>query len=195
MRCVLLAIDPGVKAGATIAEARIENRSPNGYTPSYLCEDFALRQVFTVKPGGEPRVARDFVDAIGPDHFLVAAESWTPGGWRSHASVVGIGAAWGRWESALESAGIPKRRIVRADPRTWRSAVLSRSRLRRDQWKRMAIQYVQTKYGLTKVSDDAAESICLAEWASKDRNALALMASRPRRIEAGNDRAVTEVSL
>ena len=94
--------------------------------------------------------------------LIVVAETWSPG-FKSHKTVLGMGAAWGIWTSALTRAKHPKRRIVKVLPATWRSAVLHRGRRGRDLWKAAAQSYVKQRYHV-ELSDDAAEAVCIGVW-------------------------------
>lgn len=178
-RCVILALDPGNTAGACIASINIVDRT-HGPTPFFHGEDFRVESLFKVKQRQEPGVVSRFVETVGADSYVVAAESWSAGGWKSHKTLMGMGANWERWKTALLDQGVAERRIVRVLPREWRSAVLTRAKLTREQWKARAIDYVRREFGY-EANDDAAEAALIALWASKDRESLRLGATASRK--------------
>jgi len=90
-----------------------------------------------------------------------------------HASAyVGLGAAIGIWGREFRRAGGGAEREVRVSPNDWRSAVLGRMRLKREQWKALAVQRVRSLYpGIS--DDDQAEAILIGHWASHSARVLA----------------------
>lgn len=111
--------------------------------------------------------------------LVIVGESWTAG-WRqdrSHArTIAGLGASWGRWEAALEDAGIRKASILRVGTSTWRARVLGGpSRRTTDAWKSSALHRATISLATTEttvmpasaITADAAEATCIALWAER----------------------------
>jgi hypothetical protein len=120
---------------------------------------------------GSARSASEIVAAVqvatdqekrGGGRLAVAAETWSPG-WAKYArnskTVFGLGAAWGRWALALELAGVPKARISRVLPQTWRRLVLGNGAL----GKPAAVAYARSRFGVV-AGEDEAEALCIAAW-------------------------------
>jgi len=116
--------------------------------------------------------------------LVVVAENWTAGGWRSAASMMGTGAAWGVWLGALGEIGQPKRRIVRVNTQTWRKAVLGmNARAGHDALKAAARARALTLVG-RDVGDDEADAICIGVWASYAEDVAEVVPKRWRRGNA-----------
>lgn len=97
--------------------------------------------------------------------LIVVAEKWAPGGRWYTATMTGIGAAWGMWQAALESCGVPAARIVRVYPQTWRAKVLGGGwGVKSDEWALRAAKRAETETG-HPCSDDEAEAVCIGAWA------------------------------
>lgn len=91
-------------------------------------------------------------------------------------SLLGMGAARGRWEQLLEEHGV--RDVRQVAPSEWRRRVLGlRSRTRAEDAKRAAVLHAQACLGAVLL-DDAAEAYCMALWA--ERNVEAAPARRRR---------------
>lgn len=98
--------------------------------------------------------------------LIVVAEKWAPGGRWYTATMTGIGAAWGMWQAALESCGVPAARIVRVYPSTWRHTVIGgggRS-IKGSEWALRAAKRAEIETG-HPCSDDEAEAVCIGAWA------------------------------
>jgi len=153
---VILAIDPGATSGwAVVARGRV----------------FA---------SGVARTAADRAGVVGdwsasllglPDVAVV--ETWTVGGGRGRAggtrwtpsTMIGLGAARGRWLERLELACVPARRIVSVTPATWRAVLAGLPRKTTDDAKRSAAIVARAKVG-RPVEPDEAEAICIGLWAA-----------------------------
>lgn len=167
--CVILAIDPGNVSGWAIVSPRRAAADP--------------KQSVTVWSGrvtGGPKhiveMARDAAtnDVMRP--LVVVAETWTTGD-RVHdrrmraATMLGLGAAWGRWSDALDAVGVPKSRILRVNTSTWRAKVIGGPMNRStEEWKRLALLHAQQRFPVRAPSgkvthDDEAEALCIAAWA------------------------------
>jgi hypothetical protein len=115
--------------------------------------------------------------------LVVVGERWTGRFTRERSSartVTGLGASWGRWAEALEAAGHPKRRTLRIAVNDWRRGILGGpSRRTTDCWKAAARSFCMVRWpelGTTwDESPDACESACMAYYASKRPEVLALM--------------------
>jgi hypothetical protein len=95
--------------------------------------------------------------------LIVVAEQWTAGGVRGHLQWVGLGSAWGRWAEALELAGVPKSRIVRVYPQTWRKVLAGLPR-RTGKEAKASAQLVARSLLHRDVGTDEAEAVCIARW-------------------------------
>lgn len=83
----------------------------------------------------------------------------------SMASVLGMGAARGRWLEQLEGVGLKKSRIQSVSPKAWRKAVLGLAgNASSERAKQAALLYARAKYGLS-CTDDEAEALCMLAWA------------------------------
>lgn len=77
-------------------------------------------------------------------------------------SLLGMGAARGRWQQELEHAGIDDVHMV--EPRVWRGKVLGLGpRVSGEQAKAAARRHAAAVLGFC-VSDDEAEALCIALW-------------------------------
>lgn len=103
--------------------------------------------------------------------LIVCAERWTAGGWGKSAkggkknqgmtkTLLGLGAAWGKWEDVLEDHEVPKRCVVRFPPQTWRARVLGNGAMRSEHAKKVAVGYVEMRFKVV-VKHDVAEGICI----------------------------------
>ena len=96
--------------------------------------------------------------------LIVGAEKWTPGGWKSFNSMMGVGSSWGKWSEVLEIGGHKKKNIFRVEPNEWRRRLLGArpGRHKRDELKAMALRNVHGR-GWPHVTDDnEAEAILIA---------------------------------
>ena len=167
--CVILAIDPGNVSGWAIVSPR---------------QPMNVRQTVTVWSGKTTdgpknhivEMARDAAtnDVMRP--LIVVAETWTTGD-RVHdrrmraATMLGLGAAWGRWSDALDAIGVPKSRILRVNTSTWRAKIIGGPMNRStEEWKRLAHLHAQQRFpvrssGSASLGDDESEALCVAAWA------------------------------
>lgn len=99
-------------------------------------------------------------------------------------SLLGMGAARGRWEQALEIHGIRDIRYV--EPRVWRSKVLGLGpRASGEQAKAAAVRHAYEVLGY-EVGHDAAEALCMALYAQrkfKDEQPKPRKVSKPRKAK------------
>jgi hypothetical protein len=169
--CVVLAIDPGATSGYAI----LTNASGAIGIVANGEREFASMEI----------VRRAMRSATVNELPLVAvAEKWTAGGWRSAASMMGLGAAWGAWEQVLREAGHPKRRIVRVYSQTWRAAMIGGRQRSAEQWKADAQRIVKARYGID-AGPDEAEAILIGAWAMHAGEVAAVLPKRrARKVEA-----------
>lgn len=83
----------------------------------------------------------------------------------SMASRIGLGAARGWWEQALEERGVSDVHTV--EPRVWRKAVLGLGNVKSEQAKAAAVLHARAVTGQV-LPDDAAEAVCIALWARRN---------------------------
>jgi len=167
VQAVILAIDPGAEDGwATWVPG--SNISPGRHGST---------------AGGQSRgevVAGAKIDAAWCRlPLIVVAEKWTAGGWQSHDTLIGLGAAWGKWEAALEEHRVPKSRVVRVYPQTWRSRILPGRQRSTEQWKADAVARAQRELGRV-VTHNEADAVCIALWAMHAAEVRAKMPKRAR---------------
>lgn len=169
-RCVVLGIDPGRSSGWAIMASNIVS--------SALWENGTLNKVVFVDSGVCKHVAEyanvySLAVSTANEAFfplVVGRESWTPGwtkGKRTFKSIVGTGAAWGRWQAILESVYFPKSRIFSVASNEWRKHVLSLNpgKYTREQAKRYAITLCRENRWFTgEINHDAAEATLVAYY-------------------------------
>lgn len=168
---VVLAIDPGEKAGAAVL---VRGR---------------VTDVLAIRPGAEP-LAVELAKTVARDAALplvVVAEKWSNhgvfGGARTQR---GLGAAWGRWDGALLAGGIPRRVVVRVLPRTWQAKIVSGIALPRE---RLAAAVASVADRALRQDPDAplpanltldqAAAVCIGLWAARAGEVAAVM-PKPR---------------
>lgn len=91
---------------------------------------------------------------------------------RSTASILGQGAAWGRWEAVLDELGHPERLRLSVEPRTWRARVLGTARGDTEACKKLAVRWASAQLGKPIEDADEAEGIALTVFAAVDGVAL-----------------------
>lgn len=151
-RCVILAFDPGARTGWAIlglgrridsGVIRIERRD-------------RLRTI--------AREARTL--ALAQEiPLVVAMETWSPGGWRTHETIVAMGRSVGVIETALSAELVLPSQIVRVLTQTWRAGVIG-GRHGTDAWKHLARLHARERCGVEAQSDEA-EAILVGLWASR----------------------------
>lgn len=151
-QCVILAIDPGQSSGWAIAVSgrpTVWGRASTHAERSAACE---------------------LADVEADRHdmaLVVVAEKWTAGGWASHTTLLGLGAAWGAWRSAIEEAGIKRSRIVRVYTQTWRARVLRpRWGATTEQLKHLSASMASAWTGEIIADHDVADALGILRWAT-----------------------------
>lgn len=183
---VILTIDPGESAGATIGHSK----------PGGLVMEWST-QVDTWKRGTVEEVVRHAVaDAEELDLPLVAVlEDWGAGGPRGLAQWIGLGEArgvWRRWLTiaARESEALTLSRIVKAPQSRWRGRVIPETGAREgdgrwrpftpDEWKAAARRAAMDYFLDTEIpiQEDAAESACMLVYAARSDEVLKALGKR-----------------
>lgn len=123
--------------------------------------------------------------------LVVVAETWSAGGWASHSTLLGLGAAWGAWRETLAEHGISARRVVRVLTQTWRAAILGGGNRRggRD-WKAEAIRWAERAIGaalVRRLTADEAEALCVASWGSRAGEVLERMPKRRAAVQRAEE--------
>lgn len=176
--CVILAIDPGACSGWALFK--------RGHL---IMSGVAMRadQRSDVMTSAEA-----FAGDLGTPgcRFVVVREDWTVGGGKGTgargtrwnvATILGMGASWGRWLEQLEVSGMAARRIVRVTPATWRRVLKGVGPTRsRDEAKATAQLFARAKLGgLAHIEPDEAEAIAIGFWAI---SSLEVEAVLPKRV-------------
>ena len=150
MTCALLSIDPGAKSGACVLVP--------------LNHSLVFHRV--IRTAAQRRSCIEDAQRISCIHNLplvACGEAWGVGGKWTPKQMIGLGAQWGRWEEALELAGVE--RVMRMQVHEWRGAIFGRGKRRkREAWKRMAVAWASARYGVT-MTDDEAEAVCMGHAA------------------------------
>lgn len=167
--CVVLAID----AGGTSGHAILSRGRPtiSGATRTALDRSAAVAVAMHLA-----------CEADLP--LVVAMESWA-GKFKSTATAIGIGAARGRWEQAIENAGYRLDHIVWLSVSTWRSRIGMGKQADSQAYKRAAIARVKAQFGMV-VGPDEAEAILIGFVASMapETGAMIQTISRSRKKAA-----------
>lgn len=88
---------------------------------------------------------------------------------RNAATILGMGAARGRWELALDLAEHPERLRLEVTPRDWRGRVLGLvPSASTERCKATACVYASRLIGHQVTDDNEAEAICIACWGALD---------------------------
>lgn len=109
---------------------------------------------------------------------------------RNTATILGIGAARGRWEVALDLAEHPDSLRVSVEPCDWRGRVLGLlSSANPDRCKAVAVEYASRLIGHAVTDHNEAEAVCIACWGALDGKAQLDAAKRERNMRARMVRA------
>ena len=88
---------------------------------------------------------------------------------RNTATILGIGAARGRWETALDLADHPERLRLSVEPQDWRARVLGLvPSASTERCKQAAGAYASQLIARAVTDDNEAEAVCIACWGSLD---------------------------
>jgi hypothetical protein len=150
---VILGIDPGQSSGFAISEAgKIRIAGTCSHDDGLTMAGIVAEAHAMAADAGIPCV--------------IVAEKWSAGGWLSTDTLLGLGASWGAWRSVLLDARVPKKRIVRVLPQTWRAGLgLKRARDGDDveSWKATTRRFVSEACGLN-LEHDASDAVGIALW-------------------------------
>lgn len=95
---------------------------------------------------------------------------------RNTATILGMGAARGRWETTLALAGVPRRRWLKVPSKTWRH--LQGITGDGNECKRIAKQLAARHAGRHIGDHNQAEAICIGWWATYARTVAAVLPKR-----------------
>lgn len=87
---------------------------------------------------------------------------------RTTASILGQGAAKGRWEALLDDLGHPATLRDAVEPRVWRRRVLGTAKGTADQLKHLAATWATMRLGEPIFDADEAEGVCITAFAALD---------------------------
>lgn len=164
--CVVLAIDPGTTSGWAVL-------TPEGRW-----------QLGVLGPDAR-HAARLLVVAIATDAvvvhglpLVVVAERWAMR-WRPAGAPR---ESWGQWLSALDEAGVPRRRIVRVNVGRWSARLLGGMALTTEQRQSRSVLVAKARFGLDVTHDEAA-ALLMALWGSR-AGEVARVLPKPKRQAA-----------
>lgn len=158
VEAMILAIDPGKKAGAAIffRGKLLEHRAVSDKPAERaLWVDTAIKAAVTQEVPVVMVIERFGAGAGAKGHF-------------SSRTRDGIAARVGAWIEAWRIAGQSPARIVRVYPQTWRLPVLGRGAGETEQMKMLARLYVGGRYEIESadLDDNEAEAVCIGIWAT-----------------------------
>lgn len=88
---------------------------------------------------------------------------------RNTAVILGLGAARGRWEEALDRRGHPELMRLSVEPKAWRARVLGLALgASRERCKHAALEWASAALYKPIADDNEAEAICIASWGALD---------------------------
>lgn len=170
--CTILAIDPGEVSGWAVMSR--DRCIASGTATTHEARTTAV-------------LVADAESTLTGTRLVVVGEKWTAGGLHANpATMAGLGAAWGAWAAALEAEGVPKSRIVRVYPQTWRARVLAPRRgTRSDALKLMAVRRASHEIG-REPDHDEADAVCIGIWATRAAEVAAKLPKprKPRKAKA-----------
>ena len=152
---LVLGIDPGRKSGAALVAA-------DGHT-------VVLKGLWQVRdsPDGRDAVVREALAFGTPAVYIEKFGAGIgAGGFFGARTLAGIERNVGAWEDALIRAGL--RVSGRVLPQSWRKAVLGTAGGGSVVLKRLAVDYVNVRFGMEQrkidLTADVAEAVCIALW-------------------------------
>lgn len=169
---VHVGIDPGRRSGiASISDGK-------------------LMFVGSLDPSNRVRRDKAIADALGGFPALEASyaiEGWSGGPLRvaggipvSSVTLIGFGESIGQWFDSLAWLGVDAATVRRPMASQWRSVLPFRGR-GRDEWKKIACDYVRHRFGLQTRADEA-EAVCMALWLeSEERQQEMIYRARGKR--------------
>lgn len=107
---------------------------------------------------------------------------------RSTASILGQGAAKGRWDELLDMLEHPERLRDQVEPRTWRARVLGPTRAGTEQLKHLACTWATAALGQVVDDPDEAEGCGICAFAMRDGIARLEQRRTQARVQARGKR-------
>lgn len=174
---IILGIDPARRSGWAITR-------DYAYLQHGLATT-ATHRAYAIKTARE-------LAAVYETPLIVIGERWQ-GGWakgRGHARTIsGVGAQWGRWQEALEAAGIPKRRILRVGQSTWRARVIGgRVARKTEEWDRVMVASAKALYpdlAFYWLKPDEAAALLICRWGTRAPEVQAVLPKKRAARRAG----------
>lgn len=104
------------------------------------------------------------------DHSGISLKKGTRGKpTRSTASILGLGAARGRWDEALDRVGHPDSKRIQVEPKDWRGRVLGLGEhASTDLCKKCACEWATRQLYEIITDHNEAEGICITCWGALD---------------------------
>jgi len=164
--CVILSIDSGKQSGWAIRKRGKLVDSGTAVTWKDRSRVVSLAQEHESK--------------LSP--LIVVFEDWSPGGWKSHKTMFGMGVPKGRWLEWLDVANHPGSRVTKVQVGEWRRWILGKryTNAKREQIKPVAIAHVKSVESKVVMSDNEAEAICIGLWAERAQEIYELL---PKKIK------------
>ena len=148
----VIGIDPGAKSGAAFGY-------DGKYRSSWQVSDNATERAAVVHHCVTMAQASQLPIVVVMEKWGAYGDFWTG---------VGLGRSSGRWMEQLELHGIPKSRLHRVLPSTWRKPFGLGSVKGKDAKKAAAVQLAAVRLGIDSPGEDQAEAALMVEWALKD---------------------------
>lgn len=180
---IVLAIDPGATSGWSLYLG--DTYVASGAAKSCEVRTSAIDALRAL-------TEREGYASLKAAPVVAAVEMWTVGGRKGRAgkgdrwnpsTMIGMGAARGRWLEQLALAGLPDRRVLSVVPQTWRTILAPFPRTTTEQAKASAVRLAKAIAG-RDVGPDEAEGVMIGRWATRAPVALALVAPRKRQRRA-----------
>lgn len=166
----ILAIDQGGDSGVAMATLGAADRVSVGLMSNAGQRRMTLDAAARLAGGFEHLVV------VLEDHSKLpltkGTKKWGKGPSRGTAQILGMGGARDRWHEQLDLLGHRKRLRFSVTMADWRKLVLKRpsnTRIDRDEWKSLALQWCERRYPGVNVGHDEAEAVCILEWAQLTR--------------------------
>lgn len=174
--CVVLGIDPGATSGWAVFVAGHLVECGVAKTAADRAHAIARALALAVSRQGAPTLP-----------VVIVAEGWSAGGWKGIKQVLGMGASWGRWQEAIELAGVPEKRVVRVLTQRWRSDLRLHAKsdtgvYARARWPMLAEE---------RYTHDTADAACVGAWGCHAAEVAAVLPrlrkSGGRKLRAGSE--------
>lgn len=183
---IALGIDQAARSGWGIAVNRTVVRSGVASTHA---ERKAVVELVRELAGGDMRQVLVMLEDHSGFLFAKGTKGRQGAPTRNTATILGMGAARGRWEACLDDAGHPKTLRDDVEPRTWRSKLGITGR-DTDALKASAAALASAHMHQLVTDLDEAEGICIALFAGIDGMARNEARKATARAEARDKRGV-----